>query len=294
MAPTMSAQTLLAEAATALLAVGISNGRQEAGWLLARVLEQEPLSAQPCSGGTPLTMTTLAQFQELLARRLAGEPLQYILGDVDFHCVNLLVGPGVLIPRPETEQLVEFALALYPGSGAICDLCTGSGAIALALAASLPQAAVSAVELSPKALQWARRNAQRLELTRVEFFQGDLFAPLPPGARFALITANPPYVAADEYERLDAVVKDYEPAMALLAAERGLALIRRIAEEARQWLLPGACLLCEIGEEQGRRVGDILSSCGYTEVAIRQDYAGKDRVAVAQWPHKASSADEQK
>jgi len=284
MSVAMRAETLLADAAAALLAAGISNGRQEAGWLLAQVLGEQPLTAQPCSGGTPLAPAVVARFNALLARRLAGEPLQYILGDVDFHCVNLLVGPGVLIPRPETEQLVDFALALYPGAGAICDLCTGSGAIALALAARLPGVAVTGVDLSPEALVWARRNGERLALANAQFLLGDLFAPLPAAARFAMITANPPYVTAAEYEHLEAVVKDYEPQLALVAPERGLAVIRRIVEGARRRLLSGGWLLCEIGEEQGGEVGDILTACGYAAVAIRQDYAGKDRVAVARWP----------
>lgn len=287
MAIAIRSETLLAEAAAALLAAGISNCRQEAGWLLAHVLGEQELTAQPCGGGAPLAPALVARFNALLARRLGGEPLQYILGDVDFHCVNLLVGPGVLIPRPETEQLVEFALKLYPGVGAICDLCTGSGAIALALAATLPGAMVTGVDLSPEALTWAQRNRERLALPNVRFFQGDLFAPLPAVARFAMITANPPYVSADEYEELDPVVKDYEPQLALVASDRGLAVIRRIVEESCRWLTPGGWLLCEIGEEQGGEVGGILRACGYAKVAIRRDYAGKDRVAVAQWPGSA-------
>ena len=280
----MRGETLLAEAAAALLAAGVSNGRQEAGWLLAHVLGEEPVTAQPCCSGAPLTAVVVARFNELLERRLAGEPLQYILGDLDFHCVNLLVGPGVLIPRPETEQLVDFALELYPGTGAICDLCTGSGAIALALAASLSQVAVTGVDLSPEALVWARRNGERLALPNVQFVLGDLFAPLPAAARFAMITANPPYVTEEDYEHLDAVVRDYEPRVALVASECGLAVIGRIADGARRRLVPGGWLLCEIGEEQGGEVGDILSTYDYIDVAIRRDYAGKDRVAVARWP----------
>lgn len=280
----MRAETMMAEATIALVAIGIDNGRQEAGWILSRVLGELPLSAQPCGAGVELPTAVVAHFRQLLSRRLAGEPLQYILGDVDFHCVNLLVGPGVLIPRPETEQLVEFALALYPGEGPICDLCTGSGAIALALATSLPQAEVTGIDLSPAALVWARRNRERLGLNNAQFLAGDLFTPLPTDACFALITANPPYVSAADYELLPAVVKNYEPELALLADDRGLAIIRRIAADARRRLLPKAWLLCEIGEEQGDEVGDILRACDYNDVAIRKDYAGKNRVAVAQRP----------
>lgn len=276
----MDGEELLEWAARSLCRTGIHNGWQEARWLLA----------QASTGGgdgaavrrvRKLTEAEAARFRAMLSRRLAGEPLQYILGSAEFHGIELEVGPGVLIPRPETERLVDFALELGSGAGLVCDLCTGSGAIALALAAKLPRfGGVFGVDSQEEALVYARRNAQRLGLP-VTFLRGDLFAPLDPDLRFDLVTANPPYVSPDAFAGLPAEVRDHEPREALLAEDGGLALIRRIAAESMPRLLPGAWLLCEISSEQGGAVGRMFADAGYADVQIRQDYTGRDRVLVA-------------
>ena len=247
-------------AARRLQEAGIDNAANEARWL--------------CEGAGE------ALFAERVKRRIKGEPLQYILGTVPFHCVELYVGPGVLIPRPETEQLVEIALSLPRPSGPICDLCTGSGAIALAMAHALKDVRFTGIDLSCEALEWAERNRTALSLENVSFLQGDLYGPLQEDDKFAMITANPPYVSPDEYSRLDSVVKDYEPRLALEAGEDGLQAIRRIIEGASRHLLPGGAIIMEIGDKQGAAVKELFSRSGI-DAEIRRDYAGKERFAVA-------------
>jgi release factor glutamine methyltransferase len=254
-----------------------SNAQQEARWMLDQIREVFKLHA----GADTLPPAAQHSLDDLLQRRINGEPLQYLLGNTEFHCLELLVGPGVLIPRPETEILVEEALRLYPGYGIVCDLCTGSGAIALAMAKNLPQTTFMACDLSEQALHWARLNQQKNHLHNVTFFHGDLFQPFPLEARFSLLTANPPYVSRQEYAELPSVVRDYEPELALLSGEDGLDLLRRIIREAPEYLLPDAWMLLEIGSTQGNAVRDLLLHDHWREVRIRKDYAGHDRIAIA-------------
>ena len=227
-----------------------------------------------------------ARLEEWLDRRIAGEPFQYVVGTAAFYGIDLDVGPGVLIPRPETELLVERALRLLrprPADTPVLDLCTGSGAIPLAILHERPDLSAIGVDLSPDALTWAERNRRRLRAERCVFLQGDLFGPLPADARFPLVTANPPYVSPREYPDLPPVVKDHEPRLALVAEDDGLALELRIAADARRHLTHDGTLLLEIGETQGPRIADQLRCLGYHDVAILPDLAGKDRIAEAHW-----------
>ncbi|MGI6355137.1 MAG: peptide chain release factor N(5)-glutamine methyltransferase [Lentisphaeria bacterium] len=274
--------SILAEAIRTLQDGGITNARQEARWLLKQILDTD--AGQPRRPADSLSPEQEELLRSRLSRRVAGEPLQYIMGNVDFHCVRLDVGPGVLIPRPETEQLVEIAISLYPGNGEICDVCTGSGAIALALATTFPQTKITATDISARALAWAEQNASRLQLTNVTFHQGDLLAPTPPTARFALITANPPYVAPDEYAHLERTIKDHEPPEALIADDHGQAIIKRLARDARSRLTPGAWLVCEIGDTQGAPLKEHFRRQGYQNIDIKRDFAGRDRFIIAQQP----------
>ena len=255
------------DASAELMLAGIPNHDQEARWLEEHV--------RRCGLSERV-------YRELVQRRVAGEPLQYVMGSSQFYDVELEVGPGVLIPRPETEVLVELAENLYPGEGRICDLCTGSGAIALSLAKLFPQAEVTATDLSPEALAYATRNRERLGLDNVTLLQGDLFEPLEKGSAFVLLTANPPYVSPEAYETLEPVVKDYEPALALRAEEDGLALIRRICTGAGEFLEDEGWLLMEIGDDQGSRVSGMLLGAGFRNIQIHRDYTGRERIAVAQ------------
>lgn len=279
----MRAEELIAEAASGLSAIGIHNGVQEARWLFAHVrgLMSGP---PPYAVGTELGPRLEREFRALLGRRLGGEPLQYVMGSAEFYGIELEVGPGVLIPRPETERLVDFAIEVDTGEGPVCDVCTGSGAVALALAANLPGAReVWGVDISETALGYARRNAGKHGLD-ICFLRGDLFDPLPPAVRFALITANPPYVSPDAYRRLPRGVREYEPESALLAREQGLALVARLARESRARLRADGTVVCEISSEQGRQARCLFEDAGFGPVCVRQDYTERDRVVVATWP----------
>ncbi len=284
----MRKERLIADAGAALRASGIENGLQEARWLWQGITRALP--GQPGNASLDVPPEAQEAFHAWLRRRLAGEPLQYILGSAEFYGLELEVGPGVLIPRPETERLVDFALELSPDTGPACDLCTGSGAIALALARHRPGLGPFwACDLSAEALAYARRNGARLGL-EIAFRQGDLWAAIPPGLQFALVTANPPYVSPAAYDALPREVRDHEPRLALWADQDGLALVRRIACESRGRLRPGGILLCEISSEQGPAARDAFLAAGYAPVEVRQDYCRRDRVIAARWPGPVSKS----
>jgi release factor glutamine methyltransferase len=222
---------------------------------------------------------------EMARRRAGGEPLQYITGEAYFRRLKLAVGPGVLIPRPETELVTERAMAHLPQGGTLVDIGTGSGAIALAIKNERPDATVYATENAPAALTWARRNIaeQRLEVALIE---GDLFDGLSDNLRGKLdvVVANLPYVATGDTESLPIDVGKHEPPEALFAGPDGLALVRRIADEARGWLNPGGWLVLEIGETQGEMVRDLLEGETYQDVTIGVDLARWPRIAEGKAP----------
>ncbi|ALN87314.1 protein-(glutamine-N5) methyltransferase, release factor-specific [Lysobacter capsici] len=225
--------------------------------------------------------TQVQEVRELIARRADGEPVAYLTGSRGFWRFDLRVTPATLIPRPETERLVELALQRLPESGALAlaDLGTGSGAIALALAMERPSARVIAVDVSAQALEVARGNAAALGLGRVEFRQGNWFAPLADEC-FDLIASNPPYIESDDPHLRQGDLR-YEPASALASGEDGLDAIRTIAHEAPSHLRPGGWLLIEHGWTQGEAVRALLQSAGLIEVATEQDWEGRDRVSLA-------------
>lgn len=259
------------EIAASFQAAGLDNAANEARWLCEFAVEHR-LSEEETA--------------ELVRRRSSGEPFQYVLGNTEFYGLELEVGPGVLIPRPETEELVEHAVNFLQHNkmpGNILDLCTGSGAIALALASELPDRRIFASDLMPAALAWAERNRRKLRLDNVSLIKSDLFANIPKCRQFALLTANPPYVSAEEYAGLPAVVRDYEPESALLAEENGCLFYRLIAEQAPEFLLDGAGLFLEIGDTQGQTVHQIFESSGYDNIAIIKDLAGHDRILSARY-----------
>ncbi len=220
-----------------------------------------------------------------MRRRLAGEPLQYVLGTAAFRRLELRVGPGVFIPRPETELVAERAMERLPSGGIVVDLCTGSGAIALSVADERPDARVLATELSPAASQWAISNRDSLGL-RAEIAQGDLFTPLPSdlAGRVDVVVSNPPYVDPGERSLLPRDVVDHEPPEALFAPGEGTSVISRIASDAPAWLRPDGWLVLEIGETQRTAVRRILEEHGFADVAIAPDLTGRDRMAEGRWP----------
>ncbi|MFN2525905.1 MAG: peptide chain release factor N(5)-glutamine methyltransferase [Actinomycetota bacterium] len=217
-------------------------------------------------------------------RRIAGEPLQYVTGTVGFRRIELAVGPGVFIPRPETEVVVERAADHLGEKGLVVDIGTGSGAIALALADERPDAKVYATERASEAIAWCRKNVDALGFN-VDILEGDLFTPLPASLRqnIDVVVSNPPYVAENELAHLHREIIGYEPHEALLAADGGLAMIERIGAEARSWLKAGGWLVLEIGEGQGDRVRAELWAQGYENVSIHPDLVGRDRIAEGQW-----------
>jgi release factor glutamine methyltransferase len=222
------------------------------------------------------------RFNELLERRVAKEPIAYIVGSRDFWTLTLAVNPSVLVPRPETELLVERALALGPeGSAAIADLGTGSGAIALALASERPRWKVTAVDISAAALNTARANATSLELNSVEFLEGAWFAPLK-NRRFHLIASNPPYVSEGDAALKDATLQ-HEPQIALASGLDGLNAIREIVLAAPEYLERHGWLLLEHGSDQVAAVAHELVGRGFGHVRSHRDLAGHWRLTEAQW-----------
>ena len=224
-----------------------------------------------------------ARFAALIERRAGGEPVAYILGRKDFWTLELSVSPAVLVPRPETELLVERALELHPGEeGRAADLGTGSGAIALALASARPRWRIVATDVSAEALAVARANAVALGLERVEMVEGDWLTCLPECA-FDLLLSNPPYVAAaDPALRVAELMR--EPRLALVAGEDGLAALRGIIRSAPDRLGPGGWLLLEHGATQAAAVAGALVARGFAQVRSHRDLAGRERMTEGQWP----------
>ena len=259
--------------------LGIGLARLDAQLLLAHVMEQSRTWLLTHDDAT-MSDEQVARFRELIARRAAGEPFAYLVGEREFHGLSLAVGPAVLVPRPDTETLVDWALEiLHDDAGdspAVLDLGTGSGAIALALKRGCASARVWAAERSSDALAVARANAARLGLD-VAFAQGDWWGALAGAAGvpvFDLVVSNPPYIAADDPHLADLA---HEPLAALVAADAGLADIRAIAAAAHGRLRRGGRLLFEHGWQQADAVAAILADAGFCGIATRRDIEGRPR-----------------
>jgi release factor glutamine methyltransferase len=226
----------------------------------------------------------------MIKRRAAGEPIQYILGEAEFYGLPFRVTPQVLIPRPETEHLIEKVIQLaerFDGSRSqirIADVGCGSGAIAVALAHSLPNAHITAIEISPRALAVAKANAKRNRVAdRIRFLRGNLLAPVE-SERFDIVASNPPYVPNEDRASLAVEVRDHEPAAALFAGAEGLDVIRRLAPEAFAALSPGGFLVMEFGYGQWPEVSALLADSGFEQIEFVPDLQGIPRVACAQRP----------
>jgi release factor glutamine methyltransferase len=231
----------------------------------------------------PVPADVAARFAAICARRAAGVPVAYLLGRREFWSMPFEVSPDVLVPRPETELLVERVLNnVHAPRAEVVDLGTGSGAIAIALAHERPAWSVTATDVAPAALEVARRNGQRLAIGRIEFLPGDWYEPLA-GRRFDAIASNPPYVASDDPALQDDGVR-HEPRGALTPGGDGLSALAILIDGAPEHLKPGGWLLLEHGATQGAAVRGKLVARGFAHVTSHRDLAGHERISEAQWP----------
>ncbi len=230
----------------------------------------------------PLNASELAEIRALVARRRKREPMAYLRGLREFYGRDMIVSPAVLVPRPDTETLVERALAILAKDSAarVLDLCTGSGCIGVTLLVERPGIHATLTDRSRDALAIAEQNAAKHAVTdRAAFCEGDLFDALAPAlAPFDMIVANPPYLSDAERADLEPDVRDFEPGMALFAGADGLSFVRRIATEASVQLAPGGHVLVEIGAGQGELARKAFEAAGWKDVVVHQDLGGRDRV----------------
>lgn len=273
---------------------GSASPRLDAELLLAHVLGMDRVALY-VNFDRPLVPGEVDRYRELLRQRARGTPIAYILGSKPFLTTRVAVGPGVLIPRPETELLVEAAAARLremPGEELLAaDVGTGSGAIAIGLALLEPRARVAALDISADAVRTARANVERHGLeNRIEVMEGDLLAPLaePPRARrwagrLDAVVSNPPYIATPELATLPRDIRDFEPRVALDGGPDGLTVYRRLIPQAAALLRPGGLLALEIGSDQGEALQRLLAADGrWRSVELRRDYAGQDRIVLAE------------
>ncbi|HDG1709862.1 peptide chain release factor N(5)-glutamine methyltransferase [Kluyvera ascorbata] len=232
---------------------------------------------------TELTAPQAETLAQLLARRVNGEPVAHLVGTREFWSLPLFVSPATLIPRPDTECLVEQALARLPSTPCrILDLGTGTGAVALALASERPDCTLTAVDYVADAVALAQRNADNLGINNVTILQSDWFSALGE-QRFAMIVSNPPYIDEQDEHLAQGDVR-FEPKTALVAGDNGLADLAHIIIQGRAWLEPGGYMLLEHGWKQGAAVRELFTSAGYLQAETCRDYGDNDRLTLAQWP----------
>ena len=273
----------LREAAQALQAAGVPEARREAGSLLSFVLGKDR-TFLISHAEDPVVESDMDRFRDAVSRRSAGEPLQYITGFQDFYGREFRVTPDVLIPRPETELLVEAALEVMNGVQLplLCDVGTGSGCIAVTLLCQRMDARAVAVDVSDAALRVAAENASRHGVSeRIDFQISDCFAAVN-SAAFDLIVSNPPYVSASALPGLQREVRDHEPLVALSPGSDGLSVIRRLLQDGPTYLKPNGHLIMEIGFDQGERVQELINPELWRLVEIRPDLQSIPRIVVVQ------------
>ena len=271
--------TILQKAGEFLHEKGSLSPRLDAEVLLADVLGMQRIELY-ANYDRPLVKKELDAYRQVIARRGKLEPVAYITGKKEFYSREFSVNSQELIPRPDTELLVEKVLGYLESftipNPDILDLCTGSGAIGITLALEVEGASVTATDISPGALSVARENAEGLAV-KVDFIEGDLYANLT--KKFDVIVANPPYIASKEWETLEPNVKLYEPQLALVGGEDGLAFYRRIIEESPKYLKDAGAMFLEIGETQAAEVAKIAENVGvFAKAMVAKDLAGKNRV----------------
>ena len=271
-----------------LTSKGIESPRLSAELLLSHVLALKRIDLYT-QFDKQVPQQQLNNLHDLVKRAGLHEPVVYLTGKTEFYSLELDITADCMIPRPETELLVQRSIEFLrtrSGIQYVCDLCTGSGCIAVAIAKNFPDARITATDISDAALKIAARNVEKHQLKeRVRLLCGDLFEPIIQQldvSQFDLIVCNPPYVSTAEYEKLDKNIKDYEPASALLAGEDGMDIYQKIINKVDEFLKPGAALMLEIGYAQGSAVRGLLEQTGaFTEIKIEKDPHNNDRIVIS-------------
>ncbi len=285
---TQTIQNLLNQTAQYLTDKGIDSPRLSAELLMCHVLQMQRIELYTHFDKV-ITKEQVDKLRELVTRAGENEPIAYITGKTEFYSLELEISPACLIPRPETELLVERGvefLRTRKGTQYVCDLCTGCGCIAVAIAKNFTNCEIIATDISAAALETAAKNVEKNNLkNRIKLLCGDLFDAIIPQLdveKFDLIVCNPPYVSAAEFERLEKNVKDFEPRLALYAGIDGLDIYRKIAEQVDDFLKAGGALMLEIGYAQGQAVKDLLGNTNiFSEIRIDKDFHDNDRILIA-------------
>ena len=262
-----------------LESAGVENSGQESLWFCAAAANLSP--AEFSVSEQNLSADVMETAESFVQRRIKGEPLQYILGNEYFGDLEFLVGPGVLIPRPETYFMVEFATAFLPNSGKFCEIGTGSGAVALSVASLRRDVSVYASEISPEAIRWALKNREKLELPEADIRLGSFFDPFPADMKFDCVAANLPYIPMSEQPGLQKEVRDFEPARALFADDAGMADIKAALHLLPERLLPGGRAIFEGGSEQMEPL-KVFAEKLFPHVSIANDLFNRPRFLVIQ------------
>ena len=260
-----------------LAKAGFCSPRVDAEWLIGHALNLSRMELY-LKFDKPLNENELGKIRPLISRRAKGEPVQYICGSTEFYGLELSVGEGVLVPRPETESLVDTALKKCNDNSDVLDLCTGSGAIAIAIKKNKPSVNMTAVDISNEALSYAIKNSESLQAD-IEFLEGNLLSPVS-GRLFDVITVNPPYVKNTERHLMGKDVLQHEPELALFAGDDGMDILNILAQEAKSFLKQGGFFISEIGFTQGNACLQIFKANGWSDVQIQKDLSGKDRFVL--------------
>ena len=287
----MTLYDLLNEGSAALLQAGDTDGENDAKLLLFEAFHLDLVHflmdrLRPLSEQDEQVQEQIRTYRSMITKRASRIPLQQILGSQEFMGLEFYVNEHVLIPRQDTETLVELVLQEQQSTEKkLLDLCTGSGCIAISLAVKGGYESVTATDLSEEALKVAERNAKARQ-KEIIFRQGDLFTALPQSetGTFDIITSNPPYIPTAVIATLEPEVREHEPMMALDGTEDGLKFYRQIAKKAGTWLKPGGVIYLEIGYDQGEAVSGLLREAGFDKVRVVKDLPGKDRVVCGIWP----------
>lgn len=266
------------EVSTLLESKGIEDSAKEAVLLITETLQidKHTLYAKDIE----ITYETSGFIDSLVQRRIRREPIQYILGHVDFFGLKIKVGKGVLIPRPETEIIAEEVIKILPSEAEvkILDLCTGSGCLAFAIAKNFPYSKVFGTDISDRALEYAVENAKINNIKNISFFSGSLYEPARQFTPFDLIVSNPPYIKKNDIDSLQQEIKDWEPHTALDGGEDGMEFYRKIISDAGKYLSDNGYVFLEIGMGQADDIAKIAKQAGFSDINIIKDFAGIERV----------------